>query len=307
MRNRSDIKESGRNRGNIITGNSEMGNTETGNTLTGNTQKAKIVLLAMVLCLWGAGGRTSYAAQDTSQDISKDISQTGAASTTPETAGNTAGAIIIEYGNLRELLKQGNLSLKESIEDYEDNINAYQEIWDTLKREQDNMEDKAEEMGGEDSQTAGIYSSNAAMLKSSASRIYKELALQFCTAYSAILSKNTVIATGTTGRMLAQTTGLPVHCYLSGRLGGVQQITSRIACDEVDLVLFFRDPLKADAASITEQNLLRLCDMHSVPIATNIATAEVLLRGMDQGDLDYREGMHPALVEPMPTVQRHAV
>ena len=92
----------------------------------------------------------------------------------------------------------------------------------------------------------------------------KELALQFCTAYSAILSKNTVIATGTTGRMLAQTTGLPVHCYLSGRLGGVQQITSRIACDEVDLVLFFRDPLKADAASITEQNLLRLRDMSDV-------------------------------------------
>ena len=92
----------------------------------------------------------------------------------------------------------------------------------------------------------------------------KELALQFCTAYSAILSKNTVIATGTTGRMLAQTTGLPVHCYLSGK------------------------------------NLLRLCDMHGVPIATNIATAEVLLRGLDQGDLDYREGMHPALVEPVP-------
>ena len=170
MRNRSDIKESGRNRGDIITGN-----TETGNTQTGNTQKVKIVLLAMVLCLWGAGGRTSYAAQDTSQDISKDISQAGAASTTPETAGNTAGAIIIEYGNLRELLKQGNLSLKESIEDYEDNINAYQEIWDTLKREQDNMEDKAEDMDDEDSQTAGIYASNAAMLKSSASRIYSQL------------------------------------------------------------------------------------------------------------------------------------
>ena len=110
----------------------------------------------------------------------------------------------------------------------------------------------------------------------------KELALQFCTAYSAILSKNTVIATGTTGRMLAQTTGLPVHCYLSGRLGGVQQITSRIACDEVDLVLFFRDPLKAENDSSSEQNLLRLCDMHSVPISTNIATAEVLLRGLDQ-------------------------
>ena len=116
----------------------------------------------------------------------------------------------------------------------------------------------------------------------------KELALQFCTAYSAILSKNVVIATGTTGRMLAQTTGLPVHCYLSGKLGGVQQITSRVACVEVDLVLIFRVPLMVDASSLNEQNLLRLCDMHGVPIATNIATAEVLLRGLDQGDLDYR-------------------
>ena len=135
----------------------------------------------------------------------------------------------------------------------------------------------------------------------------KELALQFCTAYSAILSKNTVIATGTTGRLLTQATGLPVHCYLSGKLGGIQQITSRVACDEVDLVLFFRDPLKADASSITEQNLLRLCDMHGVPIATNIATAEVLRRGLDQGDLDYREGMHPALIEPMPAAMPRRV
>ena len=75
----------------------------------------------------------------------------------------------------------------------------------------------------------------------------KELALQFCTAYSGILSRNTVIATGTTGRMLNQATGLPVHCYLSGKLGGIQQITARVACDEVDLVLFFRDPLRADS------------------------------------------------------------
>ena len=105
----------------------------------------------------------------------------------------------------------------------------------------------------------------------------KELALQFCTAYSGILSRNTVIATGT---------------------------TARVACDEVDLVLFFRDPLKTDSGNFIEQNLLRLCDMHSVPIATNIATAEVLLRGLDQGDLDYREGMHPALVEPVVPVSR---
>ena len=114
----------------------------------------------------------------------------------------------------------------------------------------------------------------------------KELALQFCTAYSGILS------------------GLPVHCYLSGKLGGIQQITARVACDEVDLVLFFRDPLRADSGSSNEQNLLRLCDMHSVPIATNIATAEVLLRGMDQGDLDYREGMHPPVIEPLAAPRR---
>lgn len=133
MKNRSHLKSIGRK--------------------TDNRKKAVTFLLAMALCLWGAGGGTSLAA----------------------VADESQGTVIIEYNNLRELLKQGNLSLKESIEDYEDNINAYQEIWDTLKREQDNMEDKAEDMDGEDSQTAGIYSSNAAMLKSSASRIYRQL------------------------------------------------------------------------------------------------------------------------------------
>ena len=63
-------------------------------------------------------------------------------------------------------------------------------------------------------------------------------------------------------------------------------------------------PLRADSGSSNEQNLLRLCDMHSVPIATNIATAEVLLRGMDQGDLDYREGMHPPVIEPLAAPRR---
>lgn len=140
-----------------------------------NTKKVKVVLGAMVLCLSAAGGRTYYAAQDAPEAAAQAASQAVPVSTYPENAGNTAGTVIIEYGSLRDLLKQGNLSLKESIEDYEDNVNAYQEIWDTLKREQDNMEDKAEDMNGGDSQTAGIYSSNAAMLKSSASRIYRQL------------------------------------------------------------------------------------------------------------------------------------
>lgn len=151
MKNRSHVKGSSRRRE--------------------NRKKTVMVLLTMVLCLSGTGVRTSYASQEASQaavpDAYQDIS--------PATTGNATGTTIIEYGNLRELLKQGNLSLKESIEDYEDNVNAYQEIWDTLKREQDNMEDKAEDMDDEDSQTAIIYSSNAAMLKSSASRIYSQL------------------------------------------------------------------------------------------------------------------------------------
>ena len=120
----------------------------------------------------------------------------------------------------------------------------------------------------------------------------KELALQFCTAYSAILSRNNVIATGTTGRMLAQTTGLPVHCYLSGKLGGVQQITSRVACDEVDLLLFFRDPLRAGPDEPSSIDILRLCDVHTVPVATNIATAEALVHGLERGDLAWREYLH---------------
>jgi len=117
----------------------------------------------------------------------------------------------------------------------------------------------------------------------------KELALQFCTAYSAILSKNVVIATGTTGRMLAQTTGLPVHCYLSGKLGGVQQITSRVACDEVDLVLFFRDPMSNSQYEPDVHAIARLCDMHNIPVATNLATSELLIKSLDRGDLDWRE------------------
>ena len=135
----------------------------------------------------------------------------------------------------------------------------------------------------------------------------KELMVQFCTAYCRILSQHKLVATGTTGKMIAEATGLQVQRFLAGVQGGDQQIASRIACNEIDLLLFFRDPINAKPHEPNELNLLRLCDMHSVPIATNIATAEVLLRGLDQGDLDYREGIHPALIEPIPVVQARAV
>ena len=121
----------------------------------------------------------------------------------------------------------------------------------------------------------------------------KELMVDFCIAYSGILKKHSLFATGTTGSLIIENTGLPVYKFLSGSQGGAQQIGSRISCDEIDLVLFFRDPLnpkqyEADMASIT-----RLCDVHNIPIATNIATAEVLVRGLGDGALDWRDIVNP--------------
>lgn len=121
----------------------------------------------------------------------------------------------------------------------------------------------------------------------------KELMVQFCIAYKGILEKHSICATGTTGGLIADVTGLEVHKFLSGSQGGDQQIGARIAYNEIDLVLFFRDPLTAQPHEPDVNNLMRLCDLHNVPLATNMATAEVLVRGMDRGDLDWREIVNP--------------
>ena len=105
----------------------------------------------------------------------------------------------------------------------------------------------------------------------------KELMTQFCIAYCGILSKHSICATGTTGKLVAEATGLDIEKYLSGSQGGAQQIGSRIACDEIDLLLLFRDPLNPKPGEPNEANLLRLCDVHNIPVATNIATAEASL------------------------------
>ena len=105
----------------------------------------------------------------------------------------------------------------------------------------------------------------------------KELMVQFCIAYRQILSEHRLIATGTTGRLVA----------------GDQQIVARIACDEVDMLLFFRDPICAKPSEPNEMNLLRICDVHNIPVATNIATAEVLIHGLEHGDLDWRTILNP--------------
>ena len=116
----------------------------------------------------------------------------------------------------------------------------------------------------------------------------KELMVQFCIAYCGIMSRHNLCATGTTGRLVSEATGLTVKRFLSGSQGGDQQIASPIACSEIDSLLFFRDPLTSKSLEQNEMNLLRLCDVHNIPMATNIATAEVLIHGLERGDLDWR-------------------
>lgn len=120
----------------------------------------------------------------------------------------------------------------------------------------------------------------------------KELMVQFCIAYCGIMSKHTVCATSRTGRLVADATGLPVQLFLAHSQGGAQQIGARIAYDEIDMVLFFNDP-NSDDLDKDLHYITRLCDQHNVPIATNAATAEMLMHGLSRGDLDWRELIKP--------------
>ena len=121
----------------------------------------------------------------------------------------------------------------------------------------------------------------------------KELMIQFCIAYCGVLSKHNLCATGTTGSLIIDATGMDVSLFLSGPQGGDQQIGARIAYNEIDLVLFFRDPLTAQPHEPDVSALFRLCDVHNIPLATNSATAEVLIRGLERGDLDWRDIVNP--------------
>lgn len=121
----------------------------------------------------------------------------------------------------------------------------------------------------------------------------KELMVQFCIAYCGILSRHELCATGTTGKQVAQATGLDITRYLGGSQGGGQQIAARISCNEIDLLLFFRDPLNPKPHEPNDMDLLRLCDVHNIPVATNIATAEALIHALERGDLDWREIVNP--------------
>jgi methylglyoxal synthase len=121
----------------------------------------------------------------------------------------------------------------------------------------------------------------------------KELMTQFCIAYCGILSRHRLFATGTTGKLVSDATGLEITKFLSGAQGGDQQIGSLIACNEIDMLLIFSDPLDPKEHEPNVNSLLRLCDVHNVPAATNIATAEALIHSLDRGDLDWRDIVNP--------------
>lgn len=126
----------------------------------------------------------------------------------------------------------------------------------------------------------------------------KELMVQFCTAYTGILAQHQIFATNTTGHMVADATGLDVHCFLTYAHGGSQQIGARISYNEFDMVLFFNDPTEEDRADDISY-ISRLCDLNRVPFASNIATAEMLVLGLSRGDLDWRLIVNPS---PRPTI-----
>lgn len=121
----------------------------------------------------------------------------------------------------------------------------------------------------------------------------KELMAEFCIAYCGILSRHNLCATQLTGKYISDATGLEIEQLMSGSIGGGEQILSRVAYNEIDLVFYFRSTEPNETPGMTEQNMLRLCDEHNVPVATNLATAEVLVLALDRGELNWRELVNP--------------
>lgn len=117
----------------------------------------------------------------------------------------------------------------------------------------------------------------------------KTLMQNFCIAYRGILSRHNLYATGTTGRLVEDVTNLNIMKYLARPLGGMQQLGAQIAQNDIDALIFLRDPMDVKPHEPNVNDVVRLCDMHNIPIATNVATAEILILAIDRGDLDWRE------------------
>ena len=117
----------------------------------------------------------------------------------------------------------------------------------------------------------------------------KKLMQNFCIAYRGILNKHELYATGTTGRLIEEVANLNIHKYLAGHLGGMQQMAAQSEHNEMDLVIFLRDPFTPKTHEPDVNNVIRLCDSYNIPLASNLATAELLIKALDRGDLEWRE------------------
>ena len=117
----------------------------------------------------------------------------------------------------------------------------------------------------------------------------KKLMQNFCIAYRGILNKHELFATATTGRLIEEVTNLTIHKYLAGPLGGEQQMASQIEHNLIDMVIFLRDPLTPKTHEPDVNDVVRLCDTYNIPLATNLATAELLIKALDRGDMEWRE------------------
>ncbi len=117
----------------------------------------------------------------------------------------------------------------------------------------------------------------------------KKLMQNFCIAYRGILCKHELYATGTTGRLVEEVANLSVHKYLAGHLGGEQQLAAQIEHNQLDLMIFLRDPIMPKSHEPDVNDIVRLCDMHNIPMATNLATAELMVKALERGDLEWRE------------------
>ena len=116
----------------------------------------------------------------------------------------------------------------------------------------------------------------------------KKLMQNFCIAYRGILSKHELYATGTTGLLIEEVTNLRIHKFLPGETGGARQLASQIEQGNLDMVIFLRDPLHVKAEEPEVNSVVRLCDIYNIPIGTNLATAELLIKALVRGDLEWR-------------------
>ncbi len=121
----------------------------------------------------------------------------------------------------------------------------------------------------------------------------KELMAQFCIAYCGILCHHHLLATYSTGNYISDATGLEIETFLPGSTGGTEQITARVSYNEIDLVFYFRGTEAGKDPSDSGYDLVRLCDVYNIPLATNIATAEVLVQALEAGSFSWREFVNP--------------